>query len=208
MSRVSSFNKSYVGISILELNSSQCQDKTKYLMDLNASSNSISSKNGFTNNFWMRIFAAGCYYMDTNTNMWTSYGMEILSDTNLTHTHCITNHLTTFAGGFIVLPPALDFNYVWANASFLQNPVIYSTVIALISIYILMSIWAKWMDRKDELKQGFTVLITENSDFCLNDEKRKGAKYCAYEMIVFTGSRPNGGTKSNVCSFIYIKYCL
>ena len=47
MSRVASFNKSYNGISILELNSSQskisCHNKTKYLRDLNASSKSYLS---------------------------------------------------------------------------------------------------------------------------------------------------------------------
>jgi hypothetical protein len=200
MSRVSSFNKSYIGISLIELNSSQlnsCQNKAKYLMDLNSSSSSILTRNGFTNNFWMRIFTAGCYYMNTQTNMWSSYGMEILSDTNLTHTHCQSNHLTTFAGGFVVLPPSIDFNYVWANASFLQNPVIYSTVLALICLYILMGIWSRWMDMKDDQKQGFTVIFTENCEFCL-DENKIGPKYYAYEMIVYTGSRPNAGTKSNV----------
>jgi hypothetical protein len=199
MSRVSSFNKSYIGISLIELNSSQlnsCQNKTKYLNDL-LSSSTISNTNGFTSNFWLRIFTAGCYYTDPQTNAWSSYGMEILTDTNLTHTHCQSNHLTTFAGGFIVLPPSIDFNYVWANASFLQNPVVYSTVIALICVYIILGIWSRWMDSKDDKKHGFTVLITENSDFCL-DENKKGAKYYAYEMVVFTGSRPNAGTKANV----------
>jgi hypothetical protein len=200
MSRVSSFNKSYIGISLIELNSSQlnsCQNKAKYLMGLNSSASSILTRNGFTNNFWMRIFTAGCYYMNTKTNMWSSYGMEILSDTNLTHTHCQSNHLTTFAGGFVVLPPSIDFNYVWANASFLQNPVIYSTVLALICLYIILGIWSRWMDMKDDQKQGFTVIFTENCEFCL-DENKIGPKYYAYEMIIYTGSRPNAGTKSNV----------
>jgi len=209
MSRVSSFNKSYIGISLIELNSSRinsCQNKTKYLMDLSSSSSAltISNTNEFTQNFWMRIFTAGCYYLDTQTSMWSSYGMEILSDTNLTHTHCQSNHLTTFAGGFLVLPPAIDFSYVWANASFLQNPVIYSTVIALICLYILLGIWSRWMDNKDDQKQGFTVIFTENSEFCMDESTIKGAKYYAYEMIVYTGSRPNSGTKSNVSFILFI----
>ena len=54
------------------------------------------------------------------------------------------------------------------------------------------------MDSKDDKKQGFTVIFTENSEFCLDDSTIKGAKYYAYEMIVYTGSRPNSGTKSNV----------
>ncbi len=196
MSRVYSFNKSYIGISLLELNTSQlnCENKLKNFYQ------NFSLQNGantFTKNFEMRIFTAGCYYTDTLTNTWTSYGMEVMSDTNLTHTHCISNHLTTFAGGFIVLPPAIDFNYAWSHASFLDNPIIYSTVIALVCLYIALGVWARWMDTKDNKKQGFTVVHTENSDFCLK-EKQGGAKYYAYEMIVFTGARPNAATKSMV----------
>ena len=52
-----------------------------------------------------------------------------------------------------MLPPAIDFNKAFANASFLDNPVIYSTVIALICIYVLLAIWARWMDVKDSKKQ-------------------------------------------------------
>jgi hypothetical protein len=63
--------------------------------------NAWGNQSSFTSNFWLRTFASGCYYMDTATNDWSSYGMEILEDSNLTHTHCISSHLTTFAGGFM-----------------------------------------------------------------------------------------------------------
>jgi hypothetical protein len=129
--------------------------------------------------------------MDTNTNKWSSYGVEILSDSNLTHSHCVSSHLTTFAGGFIVLPNAIDFNYVWANASFLQNPVIYSTVIALICLYILLAVWARWMDKKDEDKCGITLIGN------MKDHMKIEQRYI-YEIICFTGNRLNAGTKSKV----------
>lgn len=106
--------------------------------------------------------------MNYITNDWSSYGTEVLSDTNLTHTHCISNHLTSFAGGFIVLPSAIDFNAVWAHASFLQNPIIYSTIIALICLYIILAIWARYTDSKDEQKMGITVL----NDDLKNKEKK------------------------------------
>ena len=123
--------------------------------------------------------------------------MEILEDSNQTHTHCQTTHLTSFAGGFIVLPNAISFNDAFANASFLQNPVIYSTVIALVSLYILMAIWTRWMDKKDEEKCGFTLLGVDDEN---DDEVDSRNKYL-YEIIVFTGSRPNAGTQSKVKSF-------
>jgi len=200
MSRVSSFNKSYIGISLIELNSSQlnsCQNKTKYLMELSSLPLTISNTNRFTSNFWLRIFTAGCYYTDPQTNMWSSYGMEILADTNLTHTHCQSNHLTTFAGGFVVLPPSIDFNYVWANASFLQNPVIYSTVLALICLYIILGIWSRWMDSKDVEKMGVTLLPTFLSGKIINERNPKEKNYI-YELVVCTGARFNAGTKSKV----------
>ena len=161
---------------------------------LNLTQNRIvaaGNQSSFTSNFWLRTFASGCYYMDTATNDWSSYGMEILEDSNLTHTHCISSHLTTFAGGFIVLPNAIDFNNVWANASFLQNPIIYSTVIALVCLYILLGVWARWMDMKDEKKCGITLLGN------LEEHKKKENKYI-YEIISFTGNRLNAGTKSKV----------
>jgi len=137
--------------------------------------------------------------MEPSTNKWSSNGMEILEDTNITHTHCISSHLTTFAGGFIVLPNAIDFNYVWSHASFLQNPVIYSTVIALVCLYVLLGVWARWMDIKDEKKCGITLLGN------IKDHMKKENKYI-YEIIAFTGNRLNAGTKSKVinCSKIFI----
>ena len=200
MAQVNGF-KGYVGFSLVEIDSSSlnCQNKSlnsnETLLSLVSSApTSFSNSSQFKNNFWLRLFTAGCYYTDPLTNQWASYGMEILSDTSITSTHCTSSHLTTFAGGFIVLPPAIDFNQVWANASFLQNPTIYSTVIALIGIYVFLAIWAGYMDRKDERKMGVTLL---------GDSSNVDNKY-AYEIIVFTGSRPHAGTKSKVFYFLFL----
>ena len=190
MTKVNGY-KGYVGFSLIEIDSSHlnCLNKSFNSNEtLLAQVTNSSINSSFKNNYWLRLFAAGCYYTDPLTNQWASYGMDILADTNITHTHCVSNHLTDFAGGFIVLPPAIDFNQVWANASFLQNPVIYSTVIALIGIYVLLGIWAGYMDRKEARKASVTLL---------GDLDETDNKY-AYEIIVFTGSRPNAGTKSKV----------
>ena len=130
------------------------------------------NQSSFTSNFWLRTYASGC-------------------------SHCVSSHLTTFAGGFIVLPNAIDFNHVLANASFLQNPVIYSTVIALICLYILLGVWARWMDKKDEDKCGITLIGN------MKDHMNKEHRYI-YEIICFTGNRLNAGTKSKVLkNFIF-----
>jgi len=191
VSRVNQFN-GYVGYSLAQLGDTSTFNclNTSVEALLNLTKNS-----SFTSNYYQRIFLSGCYYLDATSSYWSSYGMDIYSDSNLTHAHCKTNHLTTFASGFIVLPSAINFSYVWSHASFLQTPVIYSTVIVLVCVYVLLSIWARWMDWKDSRKFGITILPYSN-DFCGEIEKPIN-KY-AYEIIVFTGQRPNAGTKSNV----------
>ena len=191
MSQVNSF-KGYVGVFIQEINLTQydinCVNKSMTSIDA-IISNFTSTNNQTKSNYWLRIYASGCYYMDPATKKWSTNGMEILSDSNLTHTHCLASHLTTFAGGFIVLPNAINFDQVWANASFLQNPVIYSTVIALVCLYVVLAVWARYMDWKDEQKVGFTLVGDLKED--------KENKYI-YEIVVFTGNRLNAGTKSKV----------
>ena len=188
MSQINKY-KGYMGYSLIEL------DATK-IDCLNKSNNSLAklselkqNQSNFTSNLWLRIYSSGCYYMDTLTNKWSSFGMEILSDSNDTHVHCQSNHLTTFAGGFLVLPNAINFNYVWSHASFTQNPVIYSTVIAVVCIYIILAIWCRYNDCKDKEKCGIALL----GDF---DEE----KYF-YEIVIFTGARLNAGTQSKVIDF-------
>jgi hypothetical protein len=193
MSRVNGF-KGYVGFSLVEIDSPylDCSNKSANSLDLliDLIQNKTSqNETTFTDNFELRTYASGCYFMNATSNSWSSYGIEILSDSNMTHTHCQSYHLTTFAGGLIVLPNAINFNYVWSNASFLQNPVIYSTVIALICMYLLLGIWSRRMDSKDRKKEGVTIL---------GDVDNKSVNKYIYEIIVFTGARLNAGTSSKV----------
>lgn len=109
------------------------------------------------------MFLSGCYYFDRNELKWSSNGVEVLEETNETHTVCESDHLTEFAGGFIVLPNPIDFNYVFANASFTRNPIIYSTVIFLTCLYILLAIICVYADKHDEKKTQINVLKDNKS---------------------------------------------
>ena len=153
MSQVNGF-KGFVGFSIRELNS--------YEMNLycNESSNKIKSfpllrkNHNFTSDFMLRTYSSGCYYYDPLKNEWSSEGVDIDADsTNLEQTSCLSSHLTEFAGGFIVLPAEINFDYVWANASFTRNPVIYTTVIVLCIVYILIAVLCRYYDVKKNLLQ-------------------------------------------------------
>jgi len=165
-----------VGISIRELSSVEYD---KYCTNnLNVYSQNKPPENiegnKFSENFYLRVVTSGCYYLN-DSFYWSSYGVEILEESNSTHTVCLASHLTDFAGGWVVLPPKIDFDYVWQNASFTQNPTIYATVIALISFYILAAMLCIYFDRKDALKIGYTILPVKNQE----------NKYY-YEIIVFT----------------------
>jgi hypothetical protein len=140
----------------------------------------------FTSNYELRIYTSGCYYLDENNN-WQSDGLIVGSLTNHNETHCFSTHLTTFVGGFLVLPEPVNWNYVFANAGFLKNKTIYLTVICVSVIYLALMIYARFKDGKDIEKLGVTPL----------PDNHKSDQYF-YQIIVFTGQRKNAGTKSNV----------
>jgi hypothetical protein len=140
-----------------------------------------------TTEFGLRLFTSGCYYYDSQLGAWSSDGVDVYEDTNLTHTHCYSSHLTEFAGGMIILPPAIDFAAAFANSSFDKNPTIYITIILISCSYILLFIWCRWMDWKDKLKTRIHLL-----------EDNSPINMYYYEMIVYTGGRNNAGTKSKV----------
>jgi polycystin 1L2 len=185
MSQVNGF-KGFVGFSVREMSLNE--------IDLYCTSNSsgkslslIQNKVNFSSDFRIRSYSSGCFYYDLNTGKWNSDGMEIYKDTNIRQTHCFSNHLTSFAGGLVILPTAINFQFVFANASFTQNPLIYLTSILVTCIYILFAIWAKFMDKRD-LKKLNIIPLKDNKP---NDDY-------FYELIVFTGDLNESGTKSKV----------
>ena len=69
--------------------------------------------------------------------------------TNHNQTQCFSTHLTTFAGGFIVLPAPVNWKYVFANADFAKNKTIYITLMVVCVLYVLFMIFARRKDNKD-----------------------------------------------------------
>ena len=133
----------------------------------------------FHSDFWVKVNLFACTYYDTQLKIWSTKGVEVLPDSNETLTHCLTNHLTEFAGGYIVLPASIDFNAAFSNASFTRNLTIYITLITITSLYVLMAIYSAFMDRRDSKKVTFTLLVGNN--WLFNTENY------FYELIVFTG---------------------
>ena len=179
--------KGFVGYSIKELslyeNNLYCSNQNHIL-----NSPPLTASNGsFTSDFMIRSYSSGCYYYDLNTGKWSSDGMDIYEDTNLSQSHCVSSHLTSFAGGLVLLHSTVNFQYAFSNASPIQNPLIYSTIIFLTCLYILFASWAKWMDIKD-LKKMNIIFMPDNDP----------ADNYFYELTVFTGDKNESGTNSKV----------
>ena len=102
-------------------------------------------------------------------------------------TQCFSTHLTSFAGGFVILPESVDWSYVFANAGFMKNKTVYLTVIVVCVIYTILALYARLFDRRDLQKLGVTPLPDNNP-----------ADDYLYQIIVFTGQRKDAGTQSNV----------
>ena len=159
----------------------------------------------FTSNYGIRAYTSGCYYLD-RTFGWQSDGLQVGPSTNHRQTQCLSTHLTSFAGGFLVLPAPVNWSYVFANADFMKNKTIYLTVIGLGVLYIALTIYARFQDKKD----------IEKVSVCARDEHRwhsicvsfqLGVTPMAdnhprdgyfYQVIVFTGHRKDAGTDSKV----------
>lgn len=69
--------------------------------------------------------------------------------TNYEETQCFSKHLTTFAGGFLVLPKPINWSYVFANMDFMRNKTIYLTIIVFVTLFIALLVYARYKDRKD-----------------------------------------------------------
>lgn len=139
-------------------------------------------------NYSSRVIITGCYYISNELDItYSSDNLEILETSNLTHTRCLSNHLTQFAGGFITLPPAINFADVFARASFAENLTIYLTVIISTAIYIILFVWTRYMDSRDKLKNCIKLLKDNHP----ND-------VYFYEVLFYTGSSIDSATDSTV----------
>ena len=105
----------------------------------------------FSSNYELRSYTSGCYYLDAQ-NQWQANGLVVGPLTDHYQTQCLSTHLTTFAGGFIVLAAPLNWNYRFTNADFAKNKTVYITLMVICVLYILLMTFARFNDRKDPQK--------------------------------------------------------
>nr|XP_009943686.1 PREDICTED: polycystic kidney disease protein 1-like 2 [Opisthocomus hoazin] len=138
-------------------------------------------------------FASRCVFWDEHQRNWNSYGCHVGPKTNPRSTQCLCNHLTFFGSSFFVIPNAIDVSKTaQLFGTFVDNPVVVTTVGCIFLIYVLVVIWARRKDIQDDAKVKITVL-EDNDPF---------AQY-RYLVTVFTGHRRRAATTSQVTLTLY-----
>ncbi|NWW09404.1 PK1L2 protein, partial [Oreocharis arfaki] len=138
-------------------------------------------------------FASRCVFWDEHQGGWNSYGCHVGPKTNPSSTQCLCNHLTFFGSSFLVIPNAIDVSKTaQLFGTFVDNPVVVTTVGCIFLIYVLVVIWARRKDIQDDAKVKITVL-EDNDPF---------AQY-RYLVTVFTGHRRGAATTSKVTLTLY-----
>ncbi|XP_009990421.1 PREDICTED: polycystic kidney disease protein 1-like 2 [Tauraco erythrolophus] len=138
-------------------------------------------------------FASRCVFWDEHQGNWNTYGCHVGPKTNRGRTQCLCNHLTFFGSSFFVTPNAIDVSKTaQLFGTFVDNPVVVTTVGCIFLIYVLVVIWARRKDIQDEAKVKITVL-EDNDPF---------AQY-RYLVTVFTGHRRGAATTSKVTLTLY-----
>ncbi|KAM9374082.1 polycystin-1-like protein 3 [Phaethornis superciliosus] len=138
-------------------------------------------------------FASRCVFWDEHQGNWNSFGCHVGPKTNPGSIQCLCNHLTFFGSSFFVIPNAIDVSKTaQLFGTFVDNPVVVTTVGCIFLIYVFVVIWARRKDIQDEAKVKITVL-EDNDPF---------AQYC-YLVTVFTGHRRGAATTSQVTLTLY-----
>ncbi|NXH50699.1 PK1L2 protein, partial [Dicaeum eximium] len=164
---------------------------TYYFMVLQDMGMDSTVYNGLTIN--ATCFASRCVFWDEHQGGWSSYGCHVGPKTNPSSTQCLCNHLTFFGSSFFVIPNAIDVSKTaQLFGTFVDNPVVVTTVGCIFLIYVLVVIWARRKDIQDNAKVKITVL-EDNDPF---------AQY-RYLVTVFTGHRRGAATTSKVTLTLY-----
>ncbi|XP_042294389.1 polycystic kidney disease protein 1-like 2 isoform X2 [Sceloporus undulatus] len=144
-------------------------------------------------NISVSCFISQCVFWDEHHGSWNNYGCYVGPKTTPDSTQCLCNHLTFFGSSFFVMPNTIDVSKtVELFATFVDNPVVVTTVGCIFLVYLLVLIWARRKDNQDDAKVKITVL-EDNDPF---------AQY-RYLVTVYTGHRRGAATTSKVTLTLY-----
>ena len=142
----------YIGVAYLKIDEND--NVTNYIQDMesceNSGMDSVTLDDTFAGMpfYKIRLYTAGMYFFDTVAEEWDGVGIEMLNTSKLV-TSAQVNHLTSFATGFFPQPNHIDFEFIFAEASFQDNLTIFLLMIVSLLFYFIMMIWATCKDKKD-----------------------------------------------------------
>ncbi|KAJ8307755.1 hypothetical protein KUTeg_014695 [Tegillarca granosa] len=162
--------KTYVGL------------KPTPISGINATEASLSPYN-FT------IVTSACKSWDNSKGLWdgSPCNMDWFPTESYIECDCSPSKEMTFANTFYVAPNTIDFSTVFLKFSPLNQAAVLATLCLILVIYILLMIWARHQDKKDQLKWGVTPL----ADNFVDDTYY-------YLLTVYTGMRSGAGTRSRI----------
>ncbi len=85
--------------------------------------------------------------------------LQVSALSNLNMTVCMCNHLTDFASGFVVPMNSINFE----NSAFTklnENPLVFSVMVSCMCLYLVLLIWAKRKDKRDEFMVSRTFAVS------------------------------------------------
>ncbi|CAI9553186.1 unnamed protein product, partial [Staurois parvus] len=98
-------------------------------------------------------FTSQCVFWDEINQSWNNTGCHVGPKTTPHSTQCLCTHLTFFGSSFIVMPNVVDVSRtIELFATFVDNPVVVTTVGCIAAVYILVLIWARRKDIQDNAK--------------------------------------------------------
>ncbi len=144
------------------------------------------SKEFFTTEYELRGYTGGCYSFNTSSEVWEAIGVTIHNTTKLISA-CNVSHLTSFGSGWFAQVNTIDFEFIFAEASFQDNLTIYMCLIVTFTVYFFALAWACWNDRKDAKRLPVPVLLDNNPE-----------EAYFYEIVVETGPLTSHATTSKI----------
>lgn len=148
--------------------------------------------------YGISISTAKCMFWNMTTLQWSTKGCFVGPETTPQKTQCVCNHLTDFGGDVLVAPNPIDFDKVFEGLANLgDNLGVLMVILTIFLLYVVLVIWARKKDKKDEAERGIVTID------CTNGRKKRSS----YIATFVTGAGHGAGTTANVYIIISGSKC-
>ena len=85
--------------------------------------------------------------------------MQVQPETTSTDLACRCNHLTHFAGQYLIPPNPVNIGHLALLSEIKHNPVVLSVILVVWTTFLLLLLWAKQHDKSDHMNVGIHVYV-------------------------------------------------